>query len=109
TERACRLSRAAAGAKPRATEFEDIALRRSGVRATILEASGHREEERVAIVFITGSTDGLGRAAAESLLDDGHRVVLHARSADRVATIRKLSSRAAGIVIGDLLSAAETR
>ena len=62
----------------------------------------------MAIVFITGSTDGLGRAAAESLLDDGHRVVLHARSADRVATISKLSSRAAGIVIGDLRSASET-
>jgi NAD(P)-dependent dehydrogenase (short-subunit alcohol dehydrogenase family) len=63
----------------------------------------------MAIVFITDSTDGLGRAAAESLLDDGHRVVLHARSADRVATIGKLSSRVAGIAIGDLRSAAETR
>ncbi|MGY3234134.1 NAD(P)-dependent dehydrogenase (short-subunit alcohol dehydrogenase family) [Bradyrhizobium sp. USDA 4472] len=30
----------------------------------------------MAIVFITGSADGLGRAAAESLLHGGHRVVL---------------------------------
>jgi NAD(P)-dependent dehydrogenase (short-subunit alcohol dehydrogenase family) len=34
----------------------------------------------MAIVFITGSTEGLGRAAAQSLLEDGHQVVLHARS-----------------------------
>jgi NAD(P)-dependent dehydrogenase (short-subunit alcohol dehydrogenase family) len=63
----------------------------------------------VAIIFITGSTDGLGRAAALSLLDDGHQVVLHARSADRAASIGELTSRAAGIVVGDLRSAAETR
>jgi len=37
----------------------------------------------MARVFITGSTDGLGRAAAQALLDDGHEVVLHARSAER--------------------------
>ena len=30
--------------------------------------------------FITGSTDGLGRAAARTLIDEGHQVVLHARS-----------------------------
>ena len=40
----------------------------------------------MAIVFITGSTDGLGRAAAESLLHDGHQVVLHARSAERASS-----------------------
>ena len=63
----------------------------------------------MAIIFITGSTDGLGRAAAQSLLEDGHQVVLHARSADRAATIAELASRSVGIVIGDLGSAAETR
>ncbi|OKO86127.1 daunorubicin C-13 ketoreductase [Bradyrhizobium sp. NAS80.1] len=63
----------------------------------------------MAIVFITGSTDGLGRAAAQSLLADGHQVVMHARSADRAATIGEFASRAAGIVIGDLRSAAQTR
>jgi NAD(P)-dependent dehydrogenase (short-subunit alcohol dehydrogenase family) len=63
----------------------------------------------MAIVFITGSTDGLGRAAAQSLLDDGHQVVLHARSADRAATLDELASRSAGLVVGDLRSATETR
>lgn len=63
----------------------------------------------MAIVFITGSTDGLGRAAAQSLLEDGHQVVLHARSADRAKTIGEVASRSAGIVIGDLRSASEIR
>jgi NAD(P)-dependent dehydrogenase (short-subunit alcohol dehydrogenase family) len=63
----------------------------------------------MARVFITGSTDGLGRAAAQSLLDDGHAVVLHARSSDRVSALSDLVPRSAGVVIGDLSSAAETR
>jgi NAD(P)-dependent dehydrogenase (short-subunit alcohol dehydrogenase family) len=61
----------------------------------------------MARVFITGSTDGLGRAAARSLVDDGHEVVLHARSTERASTLADLASQAAGIVIGDLRSAAE--
>jgi len=63
----------------------------------------------MAIVFITGSADGLGRAAAQSLVDRGHRVVLHARSAGRAAEIGELASRAAGIVVGDLGSAVDAR
>lgn len=62
----------------------------------------------MAIVFITGSTDGLGRAAAERLLDGGHQVVLHARSAQRARTIGDIASRASGVVIGDLSKAADT-
>ena len=61
----------------------------------------------MARIFITGSTDGLGRAAARSLLDDGHEVVLHARSTERASTLADLASQAAGVVIGDLRSAAE--
>jgi NAD(P)-dependent dehydrogenase (short-subunit alcohol dehydrogenase family) len=63
----------------------------------------------MAIVFITGSTDGLGRAAAQSLLDKGHRVVLHARSTDRAAAVDEFASQAAGIVVGDLRSAVATK
>jgi NAD(P)-dependent dehydrogenase (short-subunit alcohol dehydrogenase family) len=63
----------------------------------------------MARIFITGSTDGLGRAAAQSLLGDGHEVVLHARSAERAAAVADIAPRAAGVVIGDLRSAAETR
>lgn len=60
-------------------------------------------------IFITGSTDGLGLAAARTLMDEGHEVVLHARSARRAASLAALAPRAAGVVIGDLGSAAETR
>lgn len=60
-------------------------------------------------IFITGSTDGLGRAAAQALIDDGHQVVLHARSRERATAFGALASRAAGIVVGDLRSAVETR
>ena len=60
-------------------------------------------------IFITGSADGLGRAAAGVLIGDGHDVVLHARSRERAAALRDLAAAAAGVVIGDLSSAAETR
>src|SRR5206468_11559589 len=60
-------------------------------------------------VFITGSTDGLGRAAAQVLIDEGHEVVLHARSRERASAVRDVAPRSAGVVIGDLSSAAETR
>src|SRR5206468_10564508 len=63
----------------------------------------------MARVFITGSTDGLGRAAARALIADGHEVVLHARSRERASALGDLASRAAGVVVGDLASAVETR
>jgi len=63
----------------------------------------------VARIFITGSTDGLGRAAAGTLIADGHRVVLHARSRERASAVDDLAARSDGVVIGDLSSAVETR
>jgi len=60
-------------------------------------------------IFITGSADGLGRAAADALIREGHDVVLHARSRERAAALGDLAPDAAGVVIGDLSSAAETR
>jgi NAD(P)-dependent dehydrogenase (short-subunit alcohol dehydrogenase family) len=62
----------------------------------------------MARIFITGSTEGLGRAAAQALLDDGHEVVLHARNPSRAAGIRALADRASEVVIGDLARADET-
>jgi NAD(P)-dependent dehydrogenase (short-subunit alcohol dehydrogenase family) len=56
-------------------------------------------------VFVTGSTTGLGRAAAQSLLENGHEVVVHARSAARAADLDDLADRASGVVIGDLANA----
>jgi NAD(P)-dependent dehydrogenase (short-subunit alcohol dehydrogenase family) len=63
----------------------------------------------VARIFITGSTDGLGRAAARALIDEGHAVILHARSRERASAFEDLAARSAGVVIGDLGSATETR
>ncbi|MGH8287573.1 MAG: SDR family NAD(P)-dependent oxidoreductase [Steroidobacteraceae bacterium] len=60
-------------------------------------------------VFVTGSTDGLGLAAARTLIAEGHEIVLHARSSRRATTLSDLAARSAGVVIGDLGSAAETR
>ncbi|NKM27877.1 SDR family NAD(P)-dependent oxidoreductase [Rhizobium laguerreae] len=60
-------------------------------------------------IFITGSTDGLGLAAARTLMKEGHDVVLHARSRERASAIAETSAAALGLVIGDLASATETR
>ncbi len=63
----------------------------------------------MSLVFITGSTDGLGLAAARTLMAEGHQVVLHARSSKRAAELSDVAERAVGMVIGDLSSAIETR
>jgi NAD(P)-dependent dehydrogenase (short-subunit alcohol dehydrogenase family) len=63
----------------------------------------------MARVFVTGSADGLGKMAAELLIEQGHKVVLHARSAARAAEIRDRVAGAEGIVVGDLASIAETK
>jgi NAD(P)-dependent dehydrogenase (short-subunit alcohol dehydrogenase family) len=47
----------------------------------------------MARIFITGSTDGLGRAAARTLIDEGHDVVLHARSRERASTFDERADR----------------
>jgi len=63
----------------------------------------------MARIFITGSSDGLGRAAARSLLRDGHEVLLHARSSERAHALADFAPRCLGVVVGDLSSAAATR
>jgi len=63
----------------------------------------------MARVFITGSTDGIGLAAARTLLEAGHEVVLHARTKERAADVADLAARCAGVAVGDLSSAADTR
>jgi NAD(P)-dependent dehydrogenase (short-subunit alcohol dehydrogenase family) len=60
-------------------------------------------------VFITGSADGLGQAAAQTLLDDGHEVVVHARSSNRLMAVRDLVERGAAAVVGDLSDIEQTR
>ena len=59
------------------------------------------------IMFVTGSTHGLGRATAEHLIAQGHQVVLHARSAERIASLAEIQSKAFGVVVGDLSEISE--
>jgi NAD(P)-dependent dehydrogenase (short-subunit alcohol dehydrogenase family) len=63
----------------------------------------------MARVFITGSADGLGRLAAQSLLDEGHEVVVHARNNERLEAVRDLTERGAATVVGDLADIEQTR
>ena len=63
----------------------------------------------MARVFITGSADGLGRLAAQTLLEDGHEVVVHARNRDRLTAVRDLVDRGATAVVGDLSDVEQTR
>src|SRR3954454_14977535 len=60
-------------------------------------------------ILVTGSADGLGRAAAETLLGDGHRVIVHTRSAGRLAAVESLITRGASSVVGDLADLDQTR
>jgi NAD(P)-dependent dehydrogenase (short-subunit alcohol dehydrogenase family) len=66
-------------------------------------------EKAVSRVVITGSSDGLGLAAAQRLAAEGHEVVGHARNAQRAADLRAAVPELAGVAVGDLSSAAETR
>ncbi|WBQ19011.1 SDR family NAD(P)-dependent oxidoreductase [Sphingobium yanoikuyae] len=63
----------------------------------------------MARVFITGSSTGLGLAAAQSLLAAGHDVVLHARNVERTAALAAQVPQALAIVTGDLSLLSETR
>ncbi|KAF4463960.1 Short chain dehydrogenase [Fusarium albosuccineum] len=60
-------------------------------------------------VFITGSSDGIGQAAAKVLAEQGHQVVLHARNADRAASAQAAVPKAAAVLVGDLSSITETK
>ena len=57
-------------------------------------------------VFVTGSSDGLGLMAGQLLLDQGHRVVLHARNEARANDTRRAAPQAEAVVIGDLATIA---
>ncbi len=61
----------------------------------------------VARILITGSSTGIGRAAAVALIGQGHEVVLHARDGKRAAEIGV--DGAAAVVTGDLASLRQTR
>ena len=63
----------------------------------------------MARVFITGSSDGLGRMAAQLLIEQKHTVVLHARNSERGQHALAAVPGAEAVVIGDLSTIAQTR
>ena len=64
-------------------------------------------------ILITGATDGLGRALADRLASDGHRLIIHGRSPDRLnAVADEIGSGGAArpqIAIADLAELAQVR
>jgi len=56
----------------------------------------------MARVFISGSSTGLGLMAGHLLVEQGHRVVLHARNGKRANDARRALPRTEEVVTGDL-------
>ena len=63
----------------------------------------------MARVFITGSADGLGLMAGRVLAEQGHAVVLHARSEARAGETRGALPEAEAVLVGDLSTVAAMR
>ena len=63
----------------------------------------------MARVFVTGSADGLGLMVGRLLVEQGHSVVLHARSEARAADTRAALPAAEAVVVGDLSTLAAMR
>jgi NAD(P)-dependent dehydrogenase (short-subunit alcohol dehydrogenase family) len=60
-------------------------------------------------IFVTGSADGLGKMAAQLLIDQGHQVVLHARNKVRAQEALAAVPGAEAVAVGDVASIAQTR
>jgi NAD(P)-dependent dehydrogenase (short-subunit alcohol dehydrogenase family) len=60
-------------------------------------------------VFVTGSSTGLGLMAAQLLVEQGHRVVVHGRSQARADDAMRGVPQADHAVVGDLSRLAEMR
>jgi NAD(P)-dependent dehydrogenase (short-subunit alcohol dehydrogenase family) len=63
----------------------------------------------MARIFVTGSADGLGKMAAQLLIDQGHEVVLHARNKVRAQETLAAVPGAKTVAVGDVASIAQTR
>ncbi len=59
-----------------------------------------KHEKLKATVLITGSTDGIGKATAEALVDQGHRVLIHGRNQAKLDKVKaELSERNSSVDI----------
>jgi NAD(P)-dependent dehydrogenase (short-subunit alcohol dehydrogenase family) len=62
----------------------------------------------MAVILVTGATDGLGRAVAADLAERGHDVLVHGRDPERTATVAS-EVGAAGSFLADFSSLEEVR
>ena len=53
-------------------------------------------------IFISGSSTGLGLMAGELLASKGHKIVLHARNANRAEETKRALPQAEAVVVGDI-------
>jgi NAD(P)-dependent dehydrogenase (short-subunit alcohol dehydrogenase family) len=60
-------------------------------------------------VLITGSSTGLGLMAGQLLVEQGHRVVLHARNEARARQTRDALPQAEAVIVGDVSTIAAMR
>jgi NAD(P)-dependent dehydrogenase (short-subunit alcohol dehydrogenase family) len=63
----------------------------------------------MARIFITGSSEGLGLMAGQLLVEQGHRVVLHARNSNRKEDARNALPKVEAVVEGDVSTLAGAR
>ena len=63
----------------------------------------------MALIFITGSSDGLGLLAAKVMVEQGHKVVLHARNDQRGRDALAGVPGAEAVLLADLSSIAQTK
>src|SRR5689334_12388617 len=63
----------------------------------------------MARILITGAADGLGQLSAQSLADQGHQVVLHARNSERGRYAQQKVPGAEHVISGDLSDIDETK
>lgn len=63
----------------------------------------------MARIFITGAADGLGQMVARQLVEQGHKVVLHARNAKRSEQAKAAVPGAEACLSADLSSIQETK
>jgi len=63
----------------------------------------------MALIFVTGSSTGLGLMAAQLLIEQGHRVLLHGRNRARAEAAMAAAPGAEGVVVGDLSHMREMR
>lgn len=63
----------------------------------------------MATILVTGSTAGLGLAAAREMLGNGHRVIVHARDDQRAETFQDIVHDGARLVVADLADLDATR